>query len=435
MNNTHRNSVRYRACRTCALIGLGILSLGLSPRVPAADNLIDALKAGQFDVDLRYRFEHVDDDSPKVLKDAEASTLRTALGYRTGLFRGFGAYLQMEDVRVLGPERYNDGGANALSQYATVVDPPGTELNQGYLSYAGWRSWRLRVGREEWVLDDQRFIGDVGWRQNHQSYDLVRGSYRGLADTVLDYAYVWNVNRIFGQDNPNPLLRHFAMHSQLLHASWTGSGWGRLSAYGYLLDFAAAPALSTQTWGLRFSGEHALRGGWSAQYGAEYAKQLDYAANPHAIDADYALGELGLEYRLGAWLQSVGAKLSYEWLSGDGGTSVLQTPLATGHAFQGWADKFLTTPADGIRDAYATLSAQVLGAKLMAVYHDFRADHGGYRYGHEVDVLLLRRFRTHYTVGFKYAGYTADRNALNVARNPGQNTDITKYWAFAQVKF
>lgn len=425
----HRRLIRIGTAVAAALLAIG------TPLAHAADNLVDAVKDGHFDLDMRYRFEHVDDDNPKVLKDAEASTLRTALGYRTGLFEGFGAYVQMEDVRVIGPERYNDGGANGLTQYATVVDPPGTELNQGYLSYAGWKAALLRVGREQFALDDQRFIGDVNWRQNNQTYDLARLSYRGFADTTLGYAYVWNVNRIFGQDNPNPLLRRFAMHSHLLHASWTGSGWGTLIAYGYLLDFARAPALSTQTWGLRFVGEHSLHARWALHYTAEYAKQLDYAANPDSVDANYALGELGLEYRPGGWLQSVEAKLSYEWLSGNGGTSVLQTPLATGHAFQGWADKFLTTPPDGIRDTYATLSAQVLGAKLMGVYHDFRADHGGYRYGHEVDVLLLRTFRKHYTVGFKYAGYTADRNALNVARNPGQDTDVTKYWAFAQLRF
>lgn len=426
-----------RSLRRARWLGVAISAamLAFGPMVHAADNLLDAVKAGKFDLNLRYRFEHVDDDNPAVVKDAEASTLRTALGYRTGLFRGFGAYLQMEDVHVIGPERYNDGGANGLTQYATVVDPPGTELGQGYLSYEGSTSALLRMGREELTLDDQRFIGNVGWRQNHQSYDLVRGSYTGLPDTKLEYAYVWNVNRIFGEDNPIALRRHYAMHSQLLHASWSGSGWGRLSAYGYLLDFSDAPTLSTQTWGLRFSGAHALRGRWSVNYAAEYASQLDFAGNPNAVDAHYALGQLGLAYRLGGWVQRIGAKLSYEWLSGNGGVSVLQTPLATGHAFQGWADKFLTTPPDGIRDAYATLSAQVLGAKCLAVYHDFRSDQGDYRYGHEVDVLVLKTFRKHYTVGLKYAGYTADRNALNVARNPGQRTNVTKYWAFAELKF
>ena len=41
----------------------------------------------------------------------------------------------------------------------------------------------------------------------------------------------------------------------------------------------------------------------------------------------------------------------YEVLGADNGVG-FATPLATGHKFQGWADKFLTTPGDGIEDVY-----------------------------------------------------------------------------------
>ena len=42
----------------------------------------------------------------------------------------------------------------------------------------------------------------------------------------------------------------------------------------------------------------------------------------------------------------------YEVLGADDGAALtsFQTPLATLHKFQGWADKFLTTPPNGIRE-------------------------------------------------------------------------------------
>ena len=39
-------------------------------------------------------------------------------------------------------------------------------------------------------------------------------------------------------------------------------------------------------------------------------------------------------------------KLGYEELGSNAGLYGLQTPLATLHAFNGWADKFLVTPVD-----------------------------------------------------------------------------------------
>jgi hypothetical protein len=71
----------------------------------------------------------------------------------------------------------------------------------------------------------------------------------------------------------------------------------------------------------------------------------------------------------------------------------------------------------------------------MAVYHDFSSDRGSYDLGDELDLLLTKTFKKHYTLGLKYADYDGDRNALNVARNPAQAADVSKFWAFAQLKF
>ena len=117
-----------------------------------------------------------------------------------------------------------------------------------------------------------------------------------------------------------------------------------------------------------------------------------------------------------------------------------QTPLGTNHAFQGWADRFLNTPADGIADLYGTLAAKVYGAQFALIYHDFNSDRDDYDYGTEWDGQVTRVIADHYTVGVKYASYEADQNALNRARNGAasggkQAFDLEKVWVWVEFKF
>ena len=120
------------------------------------------------------------------------------------------------------------------------------------------------------------------------------------------------------------------------------------------------------------------------------------------------------------------AKVSHEVQEGDG-TSSFKTRLGTNHAYQGWADKFLNTPNQGLKDTYVTVVGKVLGAKLVAVYHDFETDEGGLDAGEEFDILLSKTFAKHYTVAVKYADYQADEEF--------GLTDTKKFWILGQVKF
>ena len=46
-----------------------------------------------------------------------------------------------------------------------VADPADTEINQALIRYQGDK-WRVAAGRQEILLGDVRFVGNVGWRQN-----------------------------------------------------------------------------------------------------------------------------------------------------------------------------------------------------------------------------------------------------------------------------
>lgn len=256
---------------------------------------------------------------------------------------------------------------------------------------------------------------------------------RFLPDTVAEYAYVWNVNRIFGEDNPIPDRSEFRMDSHLVNAQYTGFTYGKFEPYAYLFDFSSVVSerFSTQTYGLRFDGVYPVTPTAKVLYTGEYARQSDYSENPNGIGVNYWLGELGGAYTFGGQVESLTAKVSYEVLGGDGGVKSFQTPLGTHHAFQGWADRFLITPGDGIEDIFVTLKANVRGAILTAVYHDPSSDQDHYDYGTEWDLLVEKTFFKHYTIGLKYSDYEADDNSFNRARNSitGQTFDLTKFWA------
>ena len=174
---------------------------------------------------------------------------------------------------------------------------------------------------------------------------------------------------------------------------------------------------STQTYGVRFTG--ATERDWGKiHYTAEYAKQNSYKDGDSGIDGDYWHLVGGLTAR------GVTGTLGYEVLGADD-FSGFETPFATKHAFNGWADIFLNTPTDGLRDAYFALGGNISGVELKGIYHDFRSDRGSSRYGQELDLSVTYSFLDHYKVGMIYANYDADELA----------DDTQKLWIWGSLNF
>ena len=408
----------------------GVCLALLAPVAHSGDNFMEALTGGKPSLQLRYRFEQVDQEG--FAKKAEASTLRTQLGYLTGDFHGFGAFLQFEDVRVIGSERYNST-VNGLTQYPVVADPEGTEINQAYLSFKGIPKTTLKYGRQEIVYDNHRFIGNVGWRQNEQTYDAFTLQNTSVPSTVISYAHVSNVNRIVGPDHPTQ--SDLGLNGDLLNVAYSGFKAGKIVGYSYLLDYERGQFIpvtaSNKTLGLRFDGSYPIAP-FKLLYTAEYARQSDYKLGAATVDADYAFAMLGVDRK------GVQIKLNYEELGGNG-IYGFATPLATLHAFNGWADKFLNTPRDGIRNAFVSVGGTAWGTNLLAVYHDYSSDNLSYRYGSEWNLQASKKIKKYLTLTAKYAAYNGNANATNVTRNGSAATaparDIDKLWLQAEFKF
>jgi hypothetical protein len=383
------------------------------------NSLAEIFAKGDAGVDFRYRLETVDQDG--FTKNATASTLLTKLHYQTASFNGFSAYLEGTHTTVLGKETYNNT-VNGNSTRPVVADPETTEFNQGYLQYSGDMG-TFRVGRQGVNLDNQRFIGTVGFRQNDQTYDAAAAILTPTKDVTAIYGYVWNVNRIFGQDHP---FGDLDTHTHLFNLSYSGSKFGKLSAYGYLIDLNDAPVygLSSSTFGVRFAGKQAVSEGVKFGYEIEYANQTDYKDNPLDYSASYF--HVGATGSTGGFTVGV----DYENLGSDNGVS-FKTPLATLHKFNGWADKFLGTPANGLRDLFVTAAYKVQGDGPMkgllfkAIYHDFKSDVGDVDYGSEFDLLVSKKLNKYFTASVKAAFYNAD----------GFATDTDKVWFTLGAKF
>ena len=93
------------------------------------------------------------------------------------------------------------------------------------------------------------------------------------------------------------------------------------------------------------------------------------------------------------------------------------------HKFDGWADKFLTTPPNGLERRYVTLGYLRKGLGILdtltanAVYHKFESNRLDLDYGSEVDLQVQAKYQR-FNLLLKYADYNADRFA----------TDTDKYW-------
>ena len=396
-----------------SLLALAIGSLMVTSATPAlSQTFTEALAGGAVSLDVRYRYEFVDQDNP--LDQAHASTVRTRLGYRTDDFRGFEVFAEAEDVSAVGNENYNST-VNGKADHSVVADPTETEVNQIYVRYKGLPDTSLTYGRQRLALDNHRFIGTVGWRQNEQTFDAFIGANESLKDTKITAGYLYNANRIFSDASS---IGNFPMQAPILNVQYQGLAAGTLTAYGYLFDFTTVDANSTQNLGLRFTGGTDVTQGFKVLYTLEYAIQKDYAGNPQSFEAAYWLAEAGLA------AYGLTFKVGVETLESDDGRP-FQTPLATLHAMNGWADQFLVTPDDGLQDLYVSAGAAVKGVKLLAIFHDYSSDINSLSYGSELGLLAVYPIDKHYTLGAKFASYAED----------GRGVDTDKAWLWGEVKF
>jgi len=387
----------------------------------AAAALVAPAPAGAQDIkpllDVRSRYEYVDQDGFD--REANAWTLRARGGFE--LTSGDWMLLVEGEATAALREHYNSG-LNGKTNYPLVADPENIELDRLQIQYRGLPKTLVTVGRQRINIDDQRFVGASGWRQNEQTFDAVRVEYGDPKSLRADLTYSWSVRTIWGIDGRG--ARPQAIEGNNVFATVSHpTVLGTLSGFAFLVDQDEAAVqgfqLSSQSYGFRLTGARSLSRSTRLNYAVSYARQSGYHRNPNDYQANYWLADVGVERG------AVKLGLGYEILGADEGLPLtsFQTPLATLHKFQGWADKFLTTPPNGVRDLYASAGYGRKGplgfdsVSAGVIYHRFRSDRLDLHYGDEWDAQLSAK-KGRLTATAKFAAYDADEFA----------TDTTKFW-------
>ncbi|MGZ8926965.1 MAG: alginate export family protein [Methylobacter sp.] len=394
---------------------------GITQSIEDALNFYHYGHNGAIKVDLNYRYENVDQDKGGTPNPhtANANTARLRIGLLSPVFHGLQGYAEYEGNLAM-QEDFNST-RNGNTGFSTVADPEKSELNQLWISYAGIPDTVIKGGRQRIKLDDDRFIGNVGWRQMETTFDSVLLTYSSqqIFGLVVNAGYIGNV-QTFTSTTEN-------IDAPILNINYKVGDYGNLVGYGYWLDYTEAKKYekSSQTYGVRFNGSTPkIHDHYNLHYTAEWGFQKDYGHGKTNYEAD-RINVMG-----GFTAYNITFQGAMEQLSGQGVNKTFDTPLGTNHAFQGWADLFLVTPANGIRDVFGTVIGTFDRGNLIltGVYHDFSDDTGGIHYGDEWDFQVVKKFGKHYSLLAKYAYYN-DLGKL------ATTTDTQKIWFQANVTF
>ncbi|QDC44569.1 alginate export family protein [Methylophilus medardicus] len=467
-------------------VSMAILLAALSTPALAEEELLpeytfmDAIKTGKNMTSFRLRYEYVQQDGlqpnnlsnaanslnptrAEDIKDANALTLRSLIGWQTAPFHNWSIAAQLINVSKLDDD-FNDGtngfrtnGAsnqNNRIAYAKVVDPDHTDINQLYVDWTGIKNTRVRAGRQQVNLDNVRFIGDIAFRQVMQVFDGVSVFNKTIPDTELFVAHFEKVNQIFTTERNGNL--------EIINARYRLSPTEFLVGYGYLSAFdnlgmgnawfgtgAAnlAADQSNKTFGIRLDGTHPFTPNYRAHYTAEYAKQSDYKGGDDRIDAHY--------YKLGGGfgIDNFNVRIDQELLSSNKNQFAFQTPFGTNHLFQGWVDKFLVTPRAGIKDSFVTATYRYGDVVFFADYHvlasdeDFYTVNGGAsrtgnRYGTEWNAAMTWNVDKNWMTKLEYGKFSEDdhfaaaaNTTSNAAGTRGRIRDTEKLWLTAMYTF
>ncbi len=399
--NDRPGTQRKRRCLPNVLSALPLLLItGPALAQSGSGNALEeAIGGGSAKLDFRYRYESVEQDGFE--KRAQASLLRSRLTLSTAPVGGFSALFEVDNVTGIGPEDYNST-ENGKTEFPTIADPEGTNINQGFLRYSQ-EGLAITGGRQRITLGDMRIIGSKPWRQNEQTYDGVRLKWTGASKLAIDASYVNRVNRIFGPDDgANPA--DWKGDSGFLRATYPIRENHTLNAFAYLLDVEAEAGFdagktvnnSSDSLGVEYRGQILgvdLKAAWATQTDAG-ASELDYRATYYVLQARGTFA--GLKLTAG-----------HEVLGGDNGVG-FATPLANGHKHNGWADKFLSTPGDGLKDTWASVGGSVGQVALIGRYHDFRAEDSSDRFGSEIDLQAQWKVNDKFTATLKAALFDSD---------------------------
>lgn len=364
-------------------------------RADSIESQLDSLKAtlkeqvpGTLSLNFRVRYEEF--VTPTV--DRKGFSARLRYGYTTPEYSGFTAMIEGESLWAL----FNANRMHPLDQQGR-----GTELNQLFVRWRDAGLGAVTLGRQIYVLDNQRFIGHVGWRQNIQTFDALTGVFTGVPGTAISAFYIDKVHRVNGSNE--------SLNGWGLNVRYSGIAGVALTGFAYLLDFDRQAAWSADTFGVRVNGTVDQLG--KLNYDLSIAYQTD---NPGSGSRDFGLWYYAATVSLPIDQVTLGA--GFEILEGDGRNG-FKTPLATVHAFNGFSDTFLPVAgfAQGLEDLFLFASYRIPlgnGVATRLSHHWFSPQTGSGNYGNEWNFTASYRLSKYFELVGKYGRYRPSANAI-----------------------
>ena len=359
-----------------AVLSFAAYSLSAIQVEPALNKFFGQIEEsipGKFGINYRIRYEETNDDG--------GISHRIRYGYTTENYNGFTANLEGKSLDGI------EDGFNSLD-----FAGEGTDLNQLWGAYEDEDLGSVKVGRQIYTLDDQRFIGHVGWRQNTQTFDAMTVTVTGFENLVLKAFYLDQVNRINGTQidvDAFGINTAYALGKPL-----------KLAGFYYELDDTETLARwDSETVGLRASGEFAL-------------EDLTVIYSLSVMGQDAVLGQDGgyFSAETSSSFAEVKLGLGYDVLE-----QGFRTPLATVHKFQGFADVFvpqsITGTGNGVEDLYVYAGYNIPvgnGIAAKVIYHSFDPETGAGEFGDEINFVAVYEANKYINMIAKYADYKAD---------------------------
>lgn len=352
----------------------------------AADSGFNVFSDVKFKGELRPRYQFTDNKGKSDAGTGAGSmiTNRTNLNFNAKLFEvdGLNSTIELNSVDDFGSIDSQTGHANPKDDKQVGGEAQVAKISQANIAYT-FSGNTVSAGRETVNLDNQRWIGSVGWKQNFQTLDLAKYAF-GNDEFNFLAAYVYGVNAIgdagydYGNSqNYNGVTASGSTTSVAVNGSYKIASAIKLTGYAYLLGSVS------DTYGIAATGKIPVGKKTKIGYRAEYAMQTNSSLEHKSLGKTKNVGANYLNIDvdgnvygvlLGANYELLGANKDYDVNDLTKGGPALQTNLATKHKFNGWADQFLKTPIAGLQDLNfrAGYKFETAG-KLLAVYHLFNS--------------------------------------------------------------
>lgn len=314
----------------------------------------------QFTLDATFRPRTELRNGYRLMRTAQTdpaffTSQRTRLGldYQSDLYR---LHLAVQDVRTWG-------------DVAQLQDNANVNVHEAWIALDPSSTFRLKMGRQELIYDNQRLLGSVNWTQQARSHDALVAQYHSRDDM-----FQLDVGAAYNQEQENLLGNTYSINNyKFLTYVWAKKKLGALDVSGLFLSdgFQAEPDKTNfrYTYGtyLDYSADNFGASGSVYLQSGDDLTRNNIAAHMFALNAHYGLESFQLSG-------------GFDYLSGGSADDAnparhtFNTLYATNHKFYGHMDYFLNIPSDtrsgGLQDLHFGAGYNV-GDKtnLQLTYH------------------------------------------------------------------